>query len=283
MEQMGAAMPFDGKRMIYRRLRADCRRGRRPRRLYRRLHPAGAGGRTRNAYREMARARRPHLPGIWRDAGGRGVGRRRARRQGHRLSPRREGRGRREHRLFLDRMAVEGGARRRLGQGDGRRADAARRGRQGRVRRPAHVLGRLPADRSTPPRAEGARDHGEPARQLHLVRAAHHRPRGGAAASTRRWSASTFRPSRRRANGLSDDRHAGRRRLSAARCSSAGRCSRAGRPARLVRLCRRRRCRRGGGQDRQPAGGQVQMPPERHTRKPAGSPWSPTRRARPST
>ena len=66
MKDMGANMPFDGKRMIYRRLRRDRRGRQRARRLYRRLRRAG----SRRQARSLSRARLENgqgLPPAWRD------------------------------------------------------------------------------------------------------------------------------------------------------------------------------------------------------------------------
>ena len=78
MEEMGADMPFDGKRMIIRRVRRDRRGRRRRRRLCRRLRRPGPGRQARS----LSRARRENgqgVPPARRQPGDRSDRRRRAR------------------------------------------------------------------------------------------------------------------------------------------------------------------------------------------------------------
>ncbi len=107
----------------HRRFRFDRRRrrGRQDglcRRLYR-SRPRRQQGRLSHDGTKGVRS----VPRLWRDARRRGVERRRSRRQGHRLCPRRAQEGWRERRLQLGGMARQGNAGRRLGKDDDRRAD----------------------------------------------------------------------------------------------------------------------------------------------------------------
>ena len=146
MKQMGANMPFDGQRMIFGGFAPIVEEGAGGNMGYADGFLVPVPAANKEAYRAMAAKARGDLQGIRRHAGGRSVGRRRARRQGHRLQGRGEGHGRREDRLLLDRMAVEAGARRGLAEDHARRADEAG-PRQHAVRRQAHDLWRLHADR----------------------------------------------------------------------------------------------------------------------------------------
>ncbi len=111
MKEMGADMPFDGKRMIMGGFDAIVEEG------------SAGGGYTdgfvvpvpegkRDAYRELA----SKMAKVFREHGAtrvdRGACRRRPQGQGHRLLSRGEGRGRRERRLLLHRMARQGDPRR---------------------------------------------------------------------------------------------------------------------------------------------------------------------------
>ena len=81
-----ATMPFDGKRMIFGgfdTVRRRAGRGRRSNYIDGFVLPVPEG--KRQAYHEMAAKAARQVQGIWRDPRGRGLGRRRARRQGHRL------------------------------------------------------------------------------------------------------------------------------------------------------------------------------------------------------
>ena len=145
MEEMGANMPFDGKRMIIGGFDAIVEEGCGRRRLCRRLRRPGARRQSAtpiaSSPRKMAKVFRQH--GATRvDRSDR---RRRAQRRGHRLLSRGEGRGRRRRRLLVHRMAGQGDARRGVEGDHGRREPEARR--RDAVRRQAHVLGRLREDR----------------------------------------------------------------------------------------------------------------------------------------
>ena len=85
MAELGGAPPFDGKRMIMGGFASIVEEGDERRdELYRRLRRAGARGQEGRLSRDGGEGR-ADLQGIWRLPGGRRLGRRRARRQGHRL------------------------------------------------------------------------------------------------------------------------------------------------------------------------------------------------------
>ena len=114
MKDMGADMPFDGKRMIMGGFDAIVEEG------------SERGGYTdgfvvpvpegkTDAYQRARLQDGQGVPPAWREPGGRGAVRRRAEGRSHRLLSRREGRGRREGRLLLHRMARQGNPRQGLG------------------------------------------------------------------------------------------------------------------------------------------------------------------------
>ncbi|CAA9319815.1 MAG: Protein of unknown function DUF1428, partial [uncultured Microvirga sp.] len=108
--------------------------------LYRRLRRAGAG-RQQAGLSRHGRAGLAAVPGVRRDPPGGMLGRRPARRQGHRLQGRGEGGAGRKRGLLLGGLPVQGGARR------GQQTDARRPPHESvcrhALRRQAHDLRRL--------------------------------------------------------------------------------------------------------------------------------------------
>ncbi len=94
---------------------------------------------NKDAYRKQRRRRRADLPGIRRQAPCRGLGQRRARRQGHRLPQGGRRQARREGRLLLVRISRQGDPRRRQREDEQRPAHEGD-GREHAVRRQAHDL-----------------------------------------------------------------------------------------------------------------------------------------------
>ena len=209
-------------------------------------------------------------------------------------------------------MARQGNPRRGLEEDHGRREPEARR--RHAVQRPAHVLGRLRADRRhreaqraratpEPPQPAGQRKESRPcpkstdapaarerrccgqrhAGQLHLVRADDHRP-GGREALLRSPSSgwnigrNAVAPDDR----LSDDQPLGRRH-GRRRPDADDEMQRGRRPADLARLSRMSTTSMPRSQAIKSDGGKVHDAAVGHRRASAGSRWSPTRRARPST
>ena len=93
MKQMGANMPFDGQRMIFGGFAPIVEEGAGGKMGYADGFLVPVPAANKDAYRADGRQGRGDLQGIRRHAGGRSVGRRRARRQGHRFQGRGEGHG----------------------------------------------------------------------------------------------------------------------------------------------------------------------------------------------